>query len=68
MQKTWLSHTFVKPAVLQYCYKDPTGDSSSSETSSQEQIDERKMQVIEIEDHHTHIVLDLRNLIFGTIS
>lgn len=50
----------VKPAILRYFYKDLTGDCSSSETLSQEQIDERVIQAIEMED--PDVVIDLRHL------
>ena len=56
----------VKPAVLRYFYKDLTGDSSSSETLSQEQVDERVTQAIEMED--PDIILDLRKLNSGRKS
>ena len=50
----------LKPAVLLYIYKNFTGDSSSSENSSQGEIDKRVMQEIEMED--PDIVLDLKAL------
>ena len=53
----------VKPAVLRYIYHDMTGDSSSSDTSSQEEIDFRVKQAIEMED--PEIVTDLRQLNSG---
>ena len=56
----------VKPAILRYFYKDLTGDSSSSETLSQEEIDEIVMQAIKMED--ADIVLDLRHLNSGRKS
>ena len=54
---------FVKPALLQYFYTELIGDSSSSETSSQEQIDETVMQAIKIENRG--IVLNFRHLNTG---
>ena len=66
MQKFGWVTPSVKPAVLRYFYKDLTGDSSSSETFSQEHIDEKVMQAIEMED--PDIVLDLRHLNSGRKS
>ena len=56
----------VKPAVLRYFYKDLTGDSSSSQTLDQSEIDSRVKQAIEMED--PAIVMDLRQLNTGKIS
>ena len=56
----------VKPAVLRYFYRDLTGDCSSSETLSQEEIDERVFEAIEMED--PDIVMDLRHLNSGYMS
>ena len=63
MQKFGRVTPSIKPAVLRYFYKDLTGDSSSSETSSQGEIDKRVMQAIEMED--PDIVLDLRHINSG---
>ena len=51
----------VKPAVLRYFYHDLTGDFSTSDTSSQKEVDVRMKQVIEMED--ASIVADLRQLL-----
>lgn len=53
----------VKPSVLRYFYQDLTGDSSTSETTSREELDNRVKQMIEMED--PDIVTDLRHLNTG---
>jgi len=47
----------VQPAVLRYFYRDLTGDCSSNESLSQEELDERMKQAIEMKD--PHLVIDL---------
>lgn len=54
----------VQPAVLHYFYKDLTGDCSSSESLSQEELDERVKQAIEMED--PDVVIHLRRLNSGS--
>jgi hypothetical protein len=56
----------VKPAVLRYFYKDLTGDCSRGETLSQDALDKRVKQAIEMED--PAIVMDLRHLNTGKES
>ena len=48
----------VKPSVLRYFYQNLTGDSSTSETTSQKELDSRVKQMIEMED--PDIVTNLR--------
>lgn len=49
--------------MLRYFYQDLTGDSSGSETLSQEEVDVRVKQAIEMED--LDIISDLRHLNSG---
>lgn len=53
----------IKPAVLRYFYQDLTGDTSSSETTDQRELDYRVKQAIEMED--PEIITDLRQLNSG---
>ena len=52
----------VKPSVLRYFYRDLTGDSSASTNLTEEKIDSRICQVLDMELEDPQTLIDLRSL------
>ncbi|CAB4028703.1 Hypothetical predicted protein [Paramuricea clavata] len=52
----------VKPAVLRHFYRDLTGDSSASTNLTEEEIDSRVCQVLDMEPEDPQTLIDLRSL------
>ena len=52
----------VQPAILRYFYQDLTGDSSASSNLTEEEIDTRVCQVIDMEPEDSQTIIDLRSI------
>ena len=52
----------VKPAVLCFCYRDLTEDSSSAHNTPESVIDERVREIISMEPEDPSTVVDLREV------
>ncbi len=51
-----------KPAVLRHFYRDLTGDSSASTNITEEEVDRRVCQVLDMEPDDPQMPIDLRSL------
>ena len=60
--QVWQNFPQVKPAVLRHFYRDLTGDTSASSNLTEEEIDSRVCQVLDMEPEDPQTLIDLRSL------